>query len=284
VHGAPNPAITLAVGPEDVWMANREGLWHGTGPGPQPVDLAPPPADDGSPAAAPIALAAPDAGYTVARVPPVFPADTRRPGWVLGAPTPDPRDKAAAALGLKALTLWEELDPHALVRDGGKLRPVRGIPAATWVALAEAPDGGAWLAGGLAPGPAGEGILFHARGKLGAEGTLRVRAPASLLAVSPAGPREAWAVGAAGLIVHVREGAVTRQAIASGEWLRAVLAEGSGVWIAGDGGTLLHLDAAGLHPVAHPLGAEATFTELVSAGGAVWAFSPAGLLRIAPRG
>jgi hypothetical protein len=281
-HGAPDAAQTLARGRDDVWMANAEGLWHGRGPAPQPVDLAPAPPDDGCPAALPLPFAAPDTRNTVARVPPVFPADPRQPTWTLaGKPTPDTRDKPAAALRLKALTLWEEVEPHAQVREGSTFRPVRGLPAATWVAVAASPDGGAWFAGGLGAGPSGEGILFHARGKLGAEGTLRVRAPASLLAVSAAGPKEAWAVGAAGIVVHVRDGVVSRQVVPNGEWLRAVYAGEDGVWMAGDGGTLLHLDAAGLHPVPHPLGDNATFTELVSAGGALWAFSPAGLLRIA---
>lgn len=187
---------------------------------------------------------------------------------------------AARAVGLPA---WEDFSPHALVRaaDGKGFRPVLGLPAASWCDVAAAPDGGAWFAGGLNAGPAGEGILFHARGRLGSDATARYRAPASLLAVAAAGAGEAWAVGAAGLVVHVRGGAVTRYTLESGEWLRAVFAAGpDDVWIGGDGGTLIHYDGRAFHPVNHPLGARAAITGIASARGELWAVGPSGILRV----
>lgn len=175
--------------------------------------------------------------------------------------------------------------PHALVRAGGAaFRPVIGLPSAAWCAVAAAPDGGAFFAGGLNTGPAGEGILFHARGRLGGESSARFRAPAALLAVTAASANEAWAAGAAGHVIHVRGGAAERFVLPSGEWLRAALALApDDVWIAGDEGTLLHYDGRVFHPLAHGLDAHASFTGLAAAGGAVWAVGPSGLLRITRR-
>lgn len=208
--------------------------------------------------------------------------------WVVGAPPVFgiaslfyEEAGAARAAGHSAR---EEFSPHALVRAGAGFRPVLGLPSAAWRDVAAAPDGGAWFAGALDDGPAGEGILFHARGRLGSEAATRYRAPASLLAVAAVSADEAWAVGAAGTVVHVRGGAITRYALASGEWLRAVFASGpDDVWIGGDGGTLLHHDGRAFHPVAHPLGARATITGIAASRGAVWAVGPSGILRITKR-
>lgn len=195
--------------------------------------------------------------------------------WLVGAPTPSQISRYP-----------RELSPHALVRtaDSG-FRPVLGLPSAAWTAVAATPDGGAFFAGGRSPGPAGEGILFHARGRLGSAGSRRFRAPSSLLSVSAAGADEAWAAGAAGTIIHVRGGAARRFKLPSGEWLRAVLVtRPDDVWIAGDGGTLIHHDGRAFHLVSHGLGANASFTGLAAARGAVWAVSPTGILRITRRG
>jgi len=179
-----------------------------------------------------------------------------------------------------------ELSAHALVRakDGGGFRPVLGLPSATFCDVAVAPDGGAFFAGALNPGPMGEGILFHARGNLGSGGTTRYRAPASLLAVAAFGPDEAWAVGADGALVHVASSAVTRYALGSHAWLRAVAGSGpKDVWMGGDDGTLLHYDGREFHAVSHPLGARAAITSIALAHGAVWAVGPSGILRITKR-
>lgn len=177
-----------------------------------------------------------------------------------------------------------ELAPHALVRaeDKGKFLPVLGLPSANFVDLAVSPDGGAFFVGALNAGPTGEGILFHARGRLGAEGATRYRAPATLFGVAAIANDEAWAVGAAGAILHVKGGGVTRYTLPSGEWLRAVVGSGpNDVWIGGDGGTLIHWNGRELQPVDHGLGAHAAFTGLAISRGTLWAVSPSGIVRIA---
>jgi hypothetical protein len=178
-----------------------------------------------------------------------------------------------------------DFSAQALVRAAaGPFQPVLGLPSAAWIDVAAAPDGGAWFAGALNAGPEGEGILFHARGRLGSLATARFRAPASLLAVAAFGPDEAWAVGAAGAVIHVTGGAVTRYTLPSGEWLRAVAGTSpADVWIGGDGGTLLHYDGRAFHPVAHPLGGHAALTGVASARGSLWAVGPSGILRITKR-
>jgi hypothetical protein len=169
--------------------------------------------------------------------------------WVVGAPL---EESSAYPL---------EQGPHALVRAGAAAQPVLGLPAAAYTDVAATPDGGAFFAGARSPGPAGEGILVHARGPLGAKGTVRHRVSAALLAVSAA--------------------EVTRFVLPSREWLRQVLVVAPDeVWIGGDGGTLLRWDGRALLPVPHPLGVNATFTGLAAARGAVWAVGPAGIVRI----
>lgn len=174
-----------------------------------------------------------------------------------------------------------EHSPHALVVAGGAPRPVLGLPSAAYCDVAATEDGGAWFAGGLSPGPSGEGILFHARGRLGVDSAARIRAPATLFAVAALGADEAWAVGAAGTIVHVRGAAIRRLTLPSGAWLRAVFAATpDDVWIGGDAGTLVHYDGQSFQPVAHPLGPGATITAIAMTGGVVWVVGPSGILRI----
>jgi hypothetical protein len=212
--------------------------------------------------------------------------DERGSTWVVGASPLLTEDSFSYAdLRTMGASRWEELWPHALVRaPGAGFRPVLGLPSASWCDVAATPDGGAWFAGGLSQGPAGEGILFHAQGRLGGEATARYRAPASLLAVMAVGSDEAWAVGAAGAVVRVKGGAVTRYTLPSGEWLRAVAGSGpDDVWIGGDGGTLVHYDGRAFHPMQHPLGARAAFTGIVSSRGMLWAVGPSGIVRITKR-
>ena len=176
-----------------------------------------------------------------------------------------------------------ELSAQALVRPagGGAFQPVLGLPSAAWSEVAAAPDGGAWFVGGLTAGPAGEGILVHARGRLGSEATERFDAPAALLAVAAFGADEAWAVGAAGAVVHVKGGSVVRATLPSGAWLRAVGGSGPGdVWMGGEDGTLLHYDGREVHAVENPLGGHAAITGIAAARGAVWAVGPSGILRV----
>lgn len=192
-------------------------------------------------------------------------------------------EKTQRSFGASA---WEEFGAHALVRParGAPFQPVLGLPAAAWCDVAATSDGGAWFAGAQSDGPAGEGVLFHAKGRLGIEATSRFRASAALLAVSAASPEEAWAVGAGGTIVHVTGSVVTRFALRSGEWLRSVLAVGPNeVLIGGDGGTLLYWDGSTFRPVSHTLGPNATFTGIAYADGHRWAVGPSGIVKLMRR-
>lgn len=206
-------------------------------------------------------------------------AHPRGATWVAGSfttPYPD------AHRGAKE----PEMGAHALVRAAGEetFRPVLGLPAAAFLDVAATGDGGAWFAGALNSGPMGEGILFRVRGPLGQTASARWRAPATLLAVAAFGDDEAWAVGAAGTVVHVGRGGVSRFTLPSGAWLRAVAGTGpDDVWIAGDGGTLLHHDGKTVRSVAHPLGPRAVFTGLAFARDALWAVSPSGIVRVTRR-
>jgi streptogramin lyase len=171
----------------------------------------------------------------------------------------------------------------------GGLGPSAALPRGSWADLAVAPDGGLFLAGGVSsssdgvrPWPAGEGVLTHAR----AAGSTRARAAASLLAVAAVGADEAWAVGAAGVILHQRGESVRRFSLLSGEWLRAVWAGGpDDVWIAGDGATLLHYDGRAVRALKLPqLAADASIAGLAGDGkGALWVASPSGILRVTRR-
>jgi hypothetical protein len=120
---------------------------------------------------------------------------------------------------------------------------------------------------------------------LGTESVIRYRAPATIFAVSAIGNDEAWAVGAMGLVVHIKGDVIERRVLPSGVWLRAVVAHGpNDVWIGGDDGTLVHYDGQAFHPVTHSLGVRAAFSGLGISRGVVWATSPSGILRITKSG
>ncbi len=180
-------------------------------------------------------------------------------------------------------TSAEELGIHALVRTDEKsaFQIVAGLPAVAYRDVAVTPDGGGFFVGSLNAGPMGEGFIVHARGRLGTESVTRYRAPATIFAVAAISNDEAWAVGAMGLIVHIKGNAIERQVLPSGAWLRAVIANGpNDVWLGGDDGTLIHYDGQAFHPVTQPLGPRAAFSGLGFARGVVWATSPSGILRI----
>lgn len=177
---------------------------------------------------------------------------------------------------------WE-LGVHALVRadDKSPFQAVLGLPSIAYRDLAVTPDGGGFFVGALQPGPMGEGVIVHARGRLGTESVVRYRAPATIFAVAAVSNEEAWAVGAMGLVVHIKGNTIERSVIPSGSWLRAVVAtDPNDVWIAGDDGALLHYDGSTFHPVNHPLGPRAAFSGLGFSRGVLWATSPSGILRV----
>jgi len=156
-----------------------------------------------------------------------------------------------------------------------------GLPALAYLDVAVTPEGGGFFVGSLNAGPMGEGFLLHARGRLGTESVTRYRAPATLFAAAAVSNDEGWAVGAMGLIVHVKGNVIERHVLPSGSWLRAVIATSSSdVWVAGDDGTLLHGDGLTFRPVPHPLGTHAAFSGLAVSNRIVWAVSPSGILRI----
>jgi hypothetical protein len=196
--------------------------------------------------------------------------------WILGSV------EAGSPYGLQRSNA-HELGVHALVRADEKspFQPVVGLPALTYVDIAVTPEGGGFFVGALNVGPMGEGFLLHARGTLGTNAVTRYRAPAALLAVAAVSNDEAWAVGAMGLIVHVKGNTVERHVLPSGAWLRAITASGpNDVWIAGDSGTLIHYDGKAFHSIKHTLGAHAAFSGLGISRGVVWAASPSGILRV----
>lgn len=181
----------------------------------------------------------------------------------------------------------DELGIHAFVRpdERGPFRPVVGLPAVAYRDIAVTPEGGAFLIGALNAGPMGEGVIIHARGPLGAKELVRYRVQASLLAVSAVSNDEAWAVGAMGLVVHIKGNVIERRTIPSQAWLRAVVANSpNDVWMGGDDGTLLHFDGKSLRPVNQPLGPRAAFSGLAISHGVVWATSPSGIVRITNNG
>lgn len=181
----------------------------------------------------------------------------------------------------------EELGIHALVRADEKsaFQIVAGMPALAYRDVAVTPEGGGFFVGAQNAGPMGEGVIVHARGRLGTESVTRYRAPATMLAVAAVSNDEAWAVGAMGLIVHIKGQVIERHVLPSGSWLRAVIATAPhDIWVAGDDGTLLHGDGKEFHPVNHPLGARAAFSGLAVSRGIVWAASPSGILRIVNTG
>jgi len=180
-----------------------------------------------------------------------------------------------------------ELGIHALVRSDERspFRPVVGLPAIAYRDLAVTPDGGAFLIGSLNPASTGEGVIVHARGPLGAKEVVRYRVQASLLAVAAVSNDEAWAVGAMGLVVHIKGNVIERRTIPSQSWLRAVVANTpDDVWIGGDDGTLLHFDGKDLRPMNQPLGPRAAYSGLANSHGVIWATSPSGIVRITKNG
>ena len=209
--------------------------------------------------------------------------------WILGRPAEFERSSLFREASKRSLregvTSFEDFGAHAIVRtETGSYRPVLGLPAASWCDVAAAPDGGAWFAGGLNAGPSGEGILVRLKGPLGAAGTMRFRATASLFAVASVGPEEAWAAGAGGTLIHVTGGVVTTYSVANKEWLRAIYAAGpNDLWIGGDAGTLLHFDGKELHPIAHNLGPNATFTGIAATASEIWAVGPTGIVQLKKR-
>lgn len=181
----------------------------------------------------------------------------------------------------------DELGIHALVRPDERslFRPVVGLPAVAYRDIAVTPDGGAFLVGALNAGPMGEGVIVHARGPMGAKEVVRYRIQSSLLAVAAVSNDEAWAVGAMGLVVHIKGNVIERRTIPSQPWLRAIVANTpNDIWIGGDEGTLLHFDGKNLRPMNQPLGPRAAFSGLAVSHGVVWATSPSGIVRITNNG
>ncbi len=197
--------------------------------------------------------------------------------WILGS-------VEASSPYTLTLSHVHEFGIHALVRadEKSKFQPVLGLPPLAYVSVAVTPESGGFFVGAVNPGPMGEGFLLHARGSLGTSAVARHRAPAALLAVTAISNDEAWAVGAMGIVLHLKGDVVERFALPTGEWLRSVAATGpNDIWIGGDGGTLLHYDGQKFRPVPHPLGSHAAFSGLGISRGTVWATSPSGILRIA---
>jgi hypothetical protein len=175
-----------------------------------------------------------------------------------------------------------DAEPHAVVRKGtGDFTLLRGLPGAEWLDVAATPDGGAWLAGALNPGPCGAGVLVHAKGAWGATSLTRYRATATLFAVTAVSKDEAWAVGADGAVIQVKDGAAKHFAMRGSPWLRAVASSGANdIWIGGDDGVLVHYDGKDFHKVTNPFGARAAITGIAIGRGAVWAVGPSGVLRV----
>ena len=182
---------------------------------------------------------------------------------------------------------------RAFVRTASGVRNVSGLPIAAYANLAVRANDDVWLSGGMVAfhdgtraQPAGEGILVHFDG----HAFSRYRGPdGALLSVAAVGPREAWAAGLDGGIVHVKEGVVTayhleRSGEASRVALRAVSANGpDDVWIAGDGSTLLHWNGKGFSRVdLAGIGADAALTALVPPRDKVpgWLAGPRGIWRL----
>lgn len=181
--------------------------------------------------------------------------------------------------------------PHALslAGDDGEYAPE--IPPAAYAAIDAGGADELWMVGGLdvthnegEAWPAGEGLVVHRS----PAGVVWHRVPAGpLLSVAAAGTGEAWAVGAAGLVVHVRAGAMTAKRLASGRWLRDVArGERGELWIVGDDGTLLHGDGATLAAVTGlPLPPRPQLASVATRGqGRAWVASPDGILDVTVRG
>lgn len=196
--------------------------------------------------------------------------------WILGSA------EAGSPYALQQLGPVE-LSAHALVRADEKspFQMVLGLPSMSYQSVAVTPDGGGFFVGSLNAGSTGEGVIVHARGRLGSESVVRYRAPATIFAVTALSNDEAWAVGAMGVVIHIKGNTLERNVIPGNPWLRAVVATSpNDVWIAGDDATLLHYDGSAFHPVSHPLGQRAAFSGLAFSRGVLWAASPSGILRV----
>ncbi|MRG97535.1 hypothetical protein [Polyangium spumosum] len=186
--------------------------------------------------------------------------------------------------------------PRAMIQGPRGVRLVMGLPRAAYADVAVRADDEVWLAGGLTTGaaggrtvPEGEGTLVRFDGRT----FTRHRAPdGALLSVAAAGPGEAWAVGLAGGVLHVKGGVVealhlTREDGA--RWpalLRGVAASGPNeVWIVGDGSTLLRWDGKGLRRVdASAAGREAALSAVIApiSSRPGWVVGPGGIWKVVP--
>ncbi len=183
------------------------------------------------------------------------------------------------------------LDEFGVVRVEGASRTPSALRLPVLTALVASGADELWMVGGLhvthnegEAWPAGEGLVVH-RSR---SGVVWHRVPTGpLQAVAATGPGEAWAVGAAGLVVHVRAGAVTAQRLDSDRWLRDVaLGQGGELWIVGDDGTLLHGNGTTLGALTGP--PLPPRPQLVSVAarsqGRAWVASPDGILDVTARG
>ncbi|MFO0551981.1 MAG: hypothetical protein U0271_26585 [Polyangiaceae bacterium] len=153
-------------------------------------------------------------------------------------------DEAGQVWGVVESAMYNDV---SLVATTAKsTRVVLGAPDATYMDVSAGSGDDVWLAGGLRSltmesgdvSPEGEGTLVRFDGRA----FTRYRAPDGVLwSVAPAEQGEAWAVGLRGGIVHVKGDKALSHRLSSETALRAVSVAGrDDVWIAGDGGTLLH--------------------------------------------
>jgi hypothetical protein len=206
------------------------------------------------------------------------PAPTGIPELRALAVTPSGRLWLVAASGDDGL-------PHVALRTERGLRLFPGVPAASYLDVAVRAEDDVWIAGSMGPASdegaaTGEGVLLHFDGRA----FTRHRGPGgALLAVAPAGPGEAWAVGAAGSVVHASAAGTTAYRVGGVPVLRAVAAAApDDVWIAGSGGTLLRFDGRTLRRVdTAAAGRDAAFTAIVPPGKEPgWVVGPAGIFRV----
>ena len=105
----------------------------------------------------------------------------------------------------------------------------------------------------------------------------------ALLSVAAAAPGDAWAVGMAGGVLHVKAGAVEALHLERKVVLRGVATAGPDVWIAGDGATLLRWDGQVLRRVdASAAGLDAALTAVIAPVDAKpgWVVGPSGIWKL----